>query len=1255
MSPAIHPSNALRYWRRYVLPLAIPFFLLLSAAAAPRDRITRPVNLRQWRSVPGTLHRLAQPQFDQGAVAAAMPMDYMVLLTRQSPEQQAELDQLLADQQNPASPNYRHWLTPEEFGARFGLSDSDAGKVTAWLKSEGFTVNRVARGHHWFAFSGTAAQVQKSFRTSIRRFRVDGEMHYANTVDPSVPEALADVVGGFIGLNDFNLRSFSRAEPLYNSGSSHYLAPEDFAKIYNVAPLYDAGIDGTGQSIAIVGQSNILLSDIRTFRSRHGLPANDPKLVPYTGTEPGFSSGAQVEANLDLEWAGAVAPKATIYYVYGPSAITAIVAAIDLNVAPIISISYGGCETDVGVSVYRAIAQQGNAQGITLLAAAGDTGAAGCDLNILHPFASQGRRASFPAILPEVTAVGGTQFVEGSGTYWASSNSPNFGSALSYIPEAAWNETGTSGLASTGGGVSFSIPKPAWQTGPGVPGDGLRDVPDVSLTAALHDAYYVTYQGGGIAVAGTSASAPAMAGIVALVNHYQMTKGAQTKPGLGNINPQLYRLAQSMPSAFHDTTAGQNKVPCLQGSPDCLTATIGFDAAPGYDMATGLGSVDANNLVTAWNTKTNGVNVTLFIDPTRATINDTIGATAIVVPASGDGVPTGAVEFSAKGLPLGSLPLFVRNGQQVADIFFPVYLLGTGTWTLTAAYSGDAAFSGAGATRTIQITAGTGAAAIILSAPTNVWASPPDEQGLSWQTNLTVREVAGVPAMITSFAIDGKLQPLEQYFPSPNVTASSTLSTTVVLRNLVTPARRTFSITGVDAGGRTWSRDVSVQYQGVPSILDFQLTATPSIVTQDTSGDPSCQWAVQLNIDELGGYLNVLNRLVVGGVDMTSQLAAIFGTGRVDAYNSVQGKLCFGGITPPASTLITAYLLSGGTYQTAHDVTVTFTAPPSNPTRIAASPAVVNLAAERADQPAQSTLSVDIADKTQQWTASVFPANRTTAWLSVSRLSGTGPAQLTVTANGAGFGPGAYRAMLVLQSPDAIPQSVIVPVVFVLGGSASGTLITGIGNAASYQATASPGMLLSVFGKNLADSTAQASGSPLPYSLGGVTATVNGIGAPLLYVTPSQLNIQIPYSTGAGPAVLGINNNGQIAAFQFQIAPSAPGVFADASGNLIPSATAKAGTYATLFLTGGGEVTSLLKTAYYAPSPVTSSPYRPQLPLTVTVGGVPAFVQLAALAPNTAGTVQVNFLVPDSVAAGEQPVVVTINGVSSPPVKLTVQ
>ena len=629
-------------------------FLLLGAwaatpvSAAPRSRVTSAVEATRMKQLAADPPRQAQAQLDQGAVEAAMSMNYMLVMFKPSPDQQADLDQLLFDQQNPSSPNFHKWLTPEEYANRFGLSASDSSKVTAWLVSQGFKIDHSARSGNWIGFSGTATQVSTALRTPVHYFQVDGQKHFSNTTAPSVPEALAGVISGFRGLNDFRLKSNSIKVPNYNTTSgNHYLAPEDWSTIYSVFPLANSGIDGTGQSIAIVGQSDPVPADITAFRTRFGLPANTPKFLFYGGTDPGVVPDILVETDLDLEWAGAIAPKATIYYVFGQDAFTAALVAIDSNIAPILSISYGACELDDADPSFRAFFQQGNAQGnFTIVASSGDSGAASCDLFNSQSFATHGPSVSIPNVFPEVTSVGGTQFMDTTGNYWAASNDKVSGSALSYIPEAAWNETSQQyGLASAGGGLSQFYPRPLWQQAPGLSNNlNVRSVPDISFAAAIHDAYLIIYEGSLTAVGGTSAAAPSFAGVVALLNHYQINKKFQALPGLGNINPQLYRLAQGSLPVFQDVTNGDNVVPCLQATPGCNSGSYGYQTGIGYDYATGLGSLNIYNFVTDWNTATSSVNVKLSLSSSKVTVNGTVTATATVT-ATGTGTPTGSVEL----------------------------------------------------------------------------------------------------------------------------------------------------------------------------------------------------------------------------------------------------------------------------------------------------------------------------------------------------------------------------------------------------------------------------------------------------------------------------------------------------------------------------------------------------------------------------------------------------------------------------------
>ncbi len=588
-------------------------FIAVTLAAQP-DRITGPVDRLQVRRLTGNLHPQADPRLDAGPLNATQTLHHVMLMLQRSSAQQAALDQLLRQQQTPSSPNYHRWLTPEAFADRFGASSNDIAKVTAWLQSEGLAVDNVSRSRSAIWFTGTAGQIQAALHATLRRYQVGGAMHFANSTEPTVPAAIAPIVAGLMGLNDFHPVSHrTRAQPLYTSASGrHSLAPDDFATIYDVTPLYNHGYDGTAQTIAVAGQSDILLSDIQLFRSRFGLPANDPQMILVPGSDDPGVTDDELEGDLDVEWAGAVARNASIFYVYSTDAYESAFYAIDANLAAIVTFSFGSCEANVtplGIMIVQDLAQQANAQGITWLASAGDAGAAACD-----PFgnpktlqASLGLGVNFPASIPEVTAVGGTQFNEGSGTYWNATNSPTFASALSYIPEMGWNESGANGLLSGGGGFSKAYAQPWWQAGTGMPGGSGRTMPDVALVSAVGEGYRVISEGVTYLVGGTSAASPTFAGILALVNQYQVAKGAQTQQGQGNINPNLYRIAQSTPSAFHDITTGNNIVPCATGTPDCpMAGMFGYSAGPGYDLVTGLGSVDAFNLASSltaqWNT-----------------------------------------------------------------------------------------------------------------------------------------------------------------------------------------------------------------------------------------------------------------------------------------------------------------------------------------------------------------------------------------------------------------------------------------------------------------------------------------------------------------------------------------------------------------------------------------------------------------------------------------------------------------------------
>ncbi len=660
----------MRMFARLAVVLAAIFSLGVSSpsASVSRDRINGAVDATQVSAVRGTAHPMARARFDLGRKDPAQPMSGAITF-RLSAAQQAELDQLLRDQQDRTSPNYHHWITPQAYAARFGMSANDLAKVSSWLQSQGLQVDGISPNRTEISFSGSVGQVEYAFKTELHNYAIRGEQHFANSMDVSLPAAFSAQVLGVRGLSDFAPKPrVIRAAPRLTSSvtGNHFLTPDDFATIYDIPGAFT----GTGQSIAVIGQTLISTSDIDAFRTNAGLPARtsgnfQQVLVPGTGTAL-HCAGDETEADLDVEWPQGVAPNVTIIYVYAglgtgtscsfsgansrtKSVFDALTYAINANLAPVISISYGNCEAAIGSSFAQSLqqlAQQANAQGQTISGPAGDFGAGDCEAQNATS-ATHGLAVDIPAALPEVTGVGGTEFTGDSTQcpgsppscpggvspadlpYWSGSSTATSGaSALVYIPEMTWNDTAASvaggqGFSATGGGASTIFGKPSWQTGTGVPSDGKRDVPDVSLNGSNgHDPYLICSQdeinrtdpgpppatscaigfrdsnSNFGAVGGTSAGAPTFAGIVALLNQ------ATSSNGLGNVNPMLYKLAASNSTnhAFHDITTGNNKVPCTAGTTNCPTGTtsIGFTAGTGYDLVTGLGSLDVSNLINAW-------------------------------------------------------------------------------------------------------------------------------------------------------------------------------------------------------------------------------------------------------------------------------------------------------------------------------------------------------------------------------------------------------------------------------------------------------------------------------------------------------------------------------------------------------------------------------------------------------------------------------------------------------------------------------
>jgi pseudomonalisin len=611
------------------------------------DRIHGPLNAGPQVALRGNVHGLAKSGNDLGHADRSRLIQGVTLAFRPSAAQQKDLDQLISDLGNPSSPRYRKYLTPKQFGERFGLSQNDLDKVIAWLQSQGLTNIQVANSRNEVSFDGTVAQIESVFQVEMHQYLVDGVVHLANASEPSLPAAIADSVVNVGHLHNFAPRPRAKALPRLTSfvTGNHFLTPGDFAAIYGLNSLGD----GAGQKIAVVGQSTVSTTDLNNFRSNAGLPASTVTMTLQGGTAT-KCAGDEGESDLDIEWAGGIAKNATIIFVFaglnsgdacGQARANSVWDALDFavqnKVAPFVSTSYGNCESGNGQAFAQQVqgwAKQAITQGQTIVSASGDAGAADCESSTSSS-STTGLAVDMPASIPEVTGAGGTEFTGDaagavSGTpptttaasdppYWLASGAGADGTVITaqqYIPEQAWNDTNANNnggiLSASGGGSSLYFAKPTWQAGTGVPTDTARDVPDISLSASnIHDSYLLCSEdfsatscsvgfresaGGNFsAVGGTSAASPTFAAILALINQ---SLGNTPPTGLAPVNPRLYQLASSYPAAFNDIKTGNNKVACTSGTTNCPSGTtqIGFTAGTGYDQVTGLGSVNGATL-----------------------------------------------------------------------------------------------------------------------------------------------------------------------------------------------------------------------------------------------------------------------------------------------------------------------------------------------------------------------------------------------------------------------------------------------------------------------------------------------------------------------------------------------------------------------------------------------------------------------------------------------------------------------------------
>jgi hypothetical protein len=911
---------------------------------------------------------------DRGPVDDDFRMEHLLLQLRRPAEQEQELREFIDEQQRKGSPNFHRWITAREFGEKFGLAEEDLEEITRWLARHGFKVNVVYPSGMVIDFSGTAGEVREAFQTEIHHLEVNGEKHIANMGDPRIPAALASVVIGVVSLHDFPPHAMYKLHKTQGEytlpdglgGNSYALVPADLATIYNLNPLFSAGYSGQGQTIVVIEDTNVFsASDWNTFRSTLGLSSytsgsfTTVHPAPSSGTNncasPGVIAPNDAEAILDAEWASAAAPNAAIVMATCADSgatfggLIAVENLINASSQPpaIMSISYGQCETVNGAAAnaaYSSVYQQAVTEGVSVFVAAGDSGAAGCDNSATN--ATHGIGVNAFASTPYNVAVGGTDFSDTysgtNATYWNSTNTPTFGSAISYIPEIPWNNSCAGALVSNyeghsltygssslcndpslgallqttvagGGGPSACAtgsptpsnssivsgtcqgwPKPSWQSVLGNPNDGVRDTPDVSLFAAdgLWGHYYVfcwsdTANGGAACsgapsgwsgAGGTSFASPIMAGIQALVN--QKAGGAQ-----GNPNPAYYQLAANEYGSggsgscnssngnsvagsciFYDVTLGDMDVNCV-GNANCYLAggTVGvlstsnstfapaFGTTTGWDFATGIGTVNAANLVNNW--PASGPNFSLSASPSSLTVTQGANGTTTVTVTPENGF-TGSVSLSVSGLPSG-----------VSASFSPTNTASTSVLTLTA--------NGTAAIGTVTLSVSGTSSNLMRQATISLTVNPTGNFALSASPGSLsfIQGASGTSTVTVSpqNGFNGSVSLLASGLPS-GVTASfnpsSTSGTsTMTLKASSTAATGTVTVTITGTSGNLSNRTtISLTVTAAPS---YTLSTSPNSLTisQGASG------ASTITVTPQGGFTGSVSLSASG---LSSGLTASF-------------------------------------------------------------------------------------------------------------------------------------------------------------------------------------------------------------------------------------------------------------------------------------------------------------------------------------------------------------------------------------------
>jgi len=962
----------------YVAPrktLLVLFCLMFSAvlASAKNARIQQPIDESVRVVLQGNVRPLPKSATDLGPVSASLPAGRMLLVLQRSPQEDAELHQLLSDIQNDGSASYHKWLTPAQYAERFGVSAGDAQTLCNWLEGHGFTVNKVSAGRTSIEFSGTVGQLQSAFHTSIHRYAIGSQEHLANTNDPAIPAALAPVVSGIIGLNDFfpKFAQTATARASYDKqthttrpeftttagGNLLYVGPADAATIYDTPNAFNANFKGSqsytgnGVTIAVVSDANINVSDVANYRSFFGLPANTPNVI-IDGNDPGvdaFTTGDTQKALRDVEIAGALAPNANVILYTArnttsvPGIYLALARAVDDNLSDVIEFGFSSCEVDIGKTDNKFIEyewEQAAVDGVTVVAAAGDSGPAACDLPANDASAAGGLAVNGYASTPYNVAVGGTDFdgLPGNFSGYVGSN----GISLGYIPELPWNNSVAIGgngdfAANTpykdangftndfagGGGASScgyyatgtspcaAYPKPGWQTAASnlnIPQDGARDLPDVSLLAGTGQ-YGATwavcgndYDAAGNPVAdcapgsgsaatiqglgGTSAAASAFAGIFALVGQSQGTR-------LGQANYVLYNLANQTPlysSIFHDVATGNDSVVCAAGSPNCGTNDFltGYNAGPSYDQTSGLGSVDASELISNWSKA--------VFKPTTIvyTVN---GGTGPVHAAHGQKITVQIAVSGNGGTPTGTIG--IQDAVDGPD--------NDNTYGYNAGFTGTLAHGSFAAT-----------AADEPGGTYNTWASYSGDLDFAASTTVAtpiVLIVTPEPSTLP-LTLSNSSGVKQSTVPTPTYPYGTYLSVDAMPRGISGQGLATGTVTFADNGAAVPSTHTNnLNRRGFAEIPDYYWTVGTHSITASYSGDNSFNPSVStttltFNIGQATSTLMVTatpSSLISGAVTVTGTVAATVvnsgapPSGTVALVDSTNG-VSFGEVTLVAGT-----------------------------------------------------------------------------------------------------------------------------------------------------------------------------------------------------------------------------------------------------------------------------------------------------------------------------------------------------------------